>query len=104
MNSLTVSGFDWDDGNRQKCRRHGLSLDEIETLFRLEPLVAPDIAHSARETRFLAIGGASQGRAIFVAFTLRVIDGETRIRPISARPMHKKEMAHYEKALARHSH
>jgi uncharacterized protein len=67
MNSVAVSGFDWDDGNRDKCRRHGLSLEEIEVLFRSEPLVAPDIGHSARETRFLAIGRIDQGRAVFVA-------------------------------------
>jgi len=101
MNSRTVAGFDWDDGNRGKCQRHGLSLGEIEALFGSAPLVAPDIAHSARETRYIAIGrAAAQGRVIFVAFTLRLINGETRIRPISARPMHKKEIAHYDKALA----
>ncbi len=100
MGSLTVSGFDWDEGNRGKCQRHGLTLEEIEDLFRSRPLVAPDIAHSMRETRHLAIGRTPQGRAIFVAFTLREIDGQDRIRPISARPMHQKEIAHYEETLA----
>ena len=97
---MRVSGFDWDDGNRGKCQRHGLTLDEIEALFTSQPLVAPDVAHSAGETRHIAIGRTDQGRAIFVAFTLRLIDEETRIRPISARPMHAKEIAHYEKTLA----
>ncbi len=28
-----VSGFDWDDGNIEKCQKHGVSLEEIEALF-----------------------------------------------------------------------
>ena len=30
---MQVAGFDWDDGNREKCRKHGVSLAEIEALF-----------------------------------------------------------------------
>ena len=100
MNSVEVSGFDWDVGNREKCQRHGLTLEEIEALFRSEPHVTPDIAHSNQENRFLAIGRTHDGRTIFVAFTLRLIGQETRIRPISARPLHKKEIAQYEKPIA----
>jgi uncharacterized DUF497 family protein len=25
-----LAGFDWDDGNRKKCQKHGVTLDEIE--------------------------------------------------------------------------
>ncbi len=96
---VNVSGFDWDSGNLEKCRGHGVSREEIEALFRSTPLVTPDIAHSAQETRYLAIGRADGGRAIFVAFTLRAAGSETLIRPISARAMHAKEIARYEKAL-----
>jgi uncharacterized protein len=43
----SVSGFDWDDGNIAKCRKHGVSVEEIEALFENEDLrLAPDIAHS----------------------------------------------------------
>lgn len=28
-----ISGYDWDDGNYQKCQKHGVSIEEIETLF-----------------------------------------------------------------------
>jgi hypothetical protein len=28
-----VDGFDWDDGNRSKCQKHGMSIAEIEALF-----------------------------------------------------------------------
>jgi hypothetical protein len=38
------------------------------------------------------------GRPLFVAFTLRTRDNRQLIRPISARFMHAKEIAAYEKA------
>ena len=28
-----LSGFDWDDGNIQKCQKHKVSIEEIEALF-----------------------------------------------------------------------
>ncbi|MDI4665390.1 BrnT family toxin [Xanthobacter autotrophicus] len=91
-----IAGFDWDEGNRDKCRKHGVSLAEIEALFHAAPAVYPDPAHSGTEERFLAIGPGKAGRMIFVAFTLRGKEGGTFIRPISARYMHAKEVRHYE--------
>ena len=35
---------------------------------------------------------------MFIAFTLRKLDGTTLIRPVSARYMHRKEVARYEKS------
>ena len=63
--------------------------------------VFPDPAHSQDEERFTSIGKTSEGRSVFVAFTLRHHDGETFIRPISARYMHQKEVDYYEKAIAK---
>lgn len=48
--------FDWDDGNRHKRRKHGLTLAEIEQAMRSGPRVAPDPKHSAAEQRFIAVG------------------------------------------------
>jgi uncharacterized protein len=96
-----VSGFDWDSGNREKCRKHGVSLFEIEEMFSLQPSVSPDVRHSESEKRFLAIGKTHAGRAIFVAFTFRENVNTVLIRPISARYMHQKEVLAYEKAFAR---
>jgi len=92
----TIAGFDWDEGNRAKCRKHGVSIEEIEAVLRGEPHVAPDLRHSAAEDRFIAVGRNAQGRALFVAFTFRTRQGERLIRPISARYMHKKEVEAYE--------
>jgi hypothetical protein len=31
---MEFSGFDWDEGNRAKCRKHGIPTEVIESLFR----------------------------------------------------------------------
>ena len=95
---LRVGGFDWDDGNRAKCQKHGVSLAEIEALFMSSPRVAPDWKHSQEEDRLIAIGKTNSGRAVFVGFTFRDKNGRRYIRPVTARYMHAKEVAAYEKA------
>ena len=52
---MRVSGFDWDDGNRLKCQKHGVSVAEIESMFRNNPRVAPDLKHSSAEDRLSTI-------------------------------------------------
>ncbi len=94
---MLVYGFDWDDGNWPNCGKHGVSRDEIEALFESGPAVHPDLAHSSKEERRLAIGRTRAGRWVLVAFTLRRQGGRTLIRPISARYMHKAEVEHYER-------
>ena len=94
---VMFSGFDWDDGNRNKCLKHGVTVEEIESVFRGGTLrVFPDPAHSANETRFLGIGLSASGRHVLVAYTCREIERQRFIRPISARFMHAKEIEHYE--------
>lgn len=88
----TAADFEWDDGNRAKCEKHGVGIGEIEALFRGSLRVAPDVKHSRTEQRFLATGRNAEGRPIFVVFTWR---GRT-IRPLSARYMHAGEAAKYE--------
>ncbi len=87
----------WDEGNRAKCQKHGVSIAEIEALFRQSDVwVAPDVRHSQQEKRHLAVGKLLNGRYVFVAFTLRA----GFIRPITARFMHHKEIKQYEKEIA----
>jgi uncharacterized DUF497 family protein len=93
----TFAGFDWDNGNRGKCQKHGVPIGAIESLLSGMPKVAPDPAHSRAEDRFIAVGRTEDGRPIFVAFTFRDIDGAWLIRPISARYMHQREIEAYEK-------
>lgn len=93
----TVSGFHWDEGNRAKCRKHGVSIAEIEGLFEQSIRFFSDAEHSSSEERMKGIGKTKCGRYVFLVFTLRERDGKKYIRPISARYMHKKEIKSYEK-------
>jgi len=96
MMNRTIAGFDWDEGNREKCRKHGVPIAEIEGVLSSGPRVAPDLKHSEAEQRFIAVGRNADGRPMFVAFTFRRRGGHTFIRPVSARYMHEKEIAAYE--------
>jgi uncharacterized DUF497 family protein len=91
-----VEGFDWDEGNsRKSVDKHGVSQAEAEQVFFNDALlVVEDARYSRREARFHALGSTDAGRLLHVVFTLR--RGETMIRVISARPMHRKERLRYE--------
>jgi uncharacterized protein len=95
------SGFDWDQGKLEKCQKHVVSIEDIAGLFAGPVMIRPDVAHSRAESRFLAIGQARPGQYILVAFTIRTLKGERRVRPISARRMHQKEVDHFEKSHSR---
>jgi len=94
IQSMKVSGFDWDNGNWPKCGKHGVSREEIEQVLMGKPAVMPD--PHPDEPRMRAIGKTQAGRYVFMAFMPRIIDGKTLLRPISARYMHQKEIDHYE--------
>ncbi len=89
--------FDWDEGNREKCQKHGLSIRDIESLFQGPLAVFPDPEHSSGEERFIGIGRTDEDRSVLIVFTVRARSEAVLIRPISARYMHKKEIDHYEK-------
>lgn len=93
--SDAISGFDWDRGNLEHCRKHGVSRAEIEGVFSGPVTVLPD-GHSQAERRFRAVGRTTLGRPIFVVFTTRRRDGQRYIRPVSARYMHREEIERYE--------
>lgn len=102
MMKIQVNGFDWDEGNLVKGQKHGLSQKEIEYFFQQEELfVSPDPKHSDDEERYLAIGRSRKQKPMFVVFTLRDVNGERLIRPISARYMHEKEAKRYEEESAK---
>ncbi len=93
-----ITGFQWDTGNvRKSVAKHSVTQAEAEQVFMNEPLlVSADTKHSGTEQRFHVLGHAHDNRRLHVTFTLRE-DG-TLIRVISARAMHRKERAIYEKA------
>ena len=91
---MIVSGFDWDKGNWPKCGKHGVSVEEIEQIFKGSPAVLPD--PNQDEPRMRAIGKTEVGRYVFLVFMLRKSGLKTQIRPISARYMGQKEIDKYE--------
>ncbi len=78
-----VTGFDWDEGNRDKSlKKHSVSDSEAEQIFFNFPqIVFQDLAHSQTEDRYTILSTTNDGRDLIVTFTKR----DTRIRIISAR-------------------
>jgi len=97
---VAIAGCEWDDGNRDKCQKHGVKLTVIEGLFHAPLAVFPDLVHSTVEERFKGIGRSADGRGVLIVFTLRSRDDKVFVRPISARYMHAREVEYYEKAVA----
>jgi uncharacterized DUF497 family protein len=92
-----ITGFEWDDGNARKNVKHDVSMAEAEQIFFNIPLlVLEDIKHSRMELRFHALGRTDQARLLHISFTLR--QAGKKIWVISARDMHRRERAVYEKA------
>lgn len=98
---MNVSGFDWDLGHWPKCGKHGASRQEIEEVLLGTPAVMPD--PNPVEPRLRTKGKTRSGRHVFLVFMLRHHDGGTFLRPISARYMHRKEVAHYEENRQAHA-
>lgn len=79
--TLEFAGFDWDEANREKCQRHGVSVAAIESAFQRELAVFSDPGHSEREERLKAIGNTDTGRYVLIVFTVRMREGEALVRP-----------------------
>jgi len=92
---MQFGGFDWDSGNLPKCLGHGVSLAEIEALFRGDVYIVRDTTVGG-ERRVLGFGKGA-GRWIFCVFTWR---GD-RIRPVRVRFMHDKEVKRYVEEISR---
>ena len=95
----SFEGFDWDEGNAEKCRAHGVSIGEIENALISKALViVRDAKHSKDEVRYIAVCRTVNGRDLFVGLTFRIVTGRKLLRPITARYMHRKEVERYGKA------
>lgn len=86
--------FEWDEGNRDKNVKHGVTNQEAEEAFRdKKKRLFKDHVHSQSEERYRIIGKTKTDRLLFIVFTLR----KTKVRIISARVINKKEAYLYEK-------
>lgn len=96
-----IDGFDWDAGNSIKSfLKHGITPQETESVFSNDPQFYSDAKHSRMEKRFMAFGMTESGKRIVTVFTIRMREGKVLIRPISSRPMNRKEKFEYEKEIA----
>ncbi len=88
--------FQWDDGNRLKSRKHQVEPEEVEELLRNPAYFAGRVIDPVHEEpRWLLLGQTLNGRRLALVFTRRV----DRLRPISCRPMRRKERDVYEEAI-----
>ena len=89
---MKISSFDWDDGNLEKLKKHRISTSIAEEFFSSsEIFIINDRKHSFIEPRFIAFG-RYLNRDMYIAFTFRANSGILKIRIISARYVHKKEL------------
>ena len=91
--------FDWDEGKQEKNKeKHGIEVKEIEEVFYARHMILPlgiQIFPRIEEERLGIIGPSKTGKILHIVFTIR----EGHVRPISARPAHKKERELYEKGI-----
>jgi uncharacterized DUF497 family protein len=87
--------FDWDEANKRKIwLKHKVSVEECEEAFATEQIFSqPDELHSHKENRYILISKTQKLRFLFIIFTIR----KSKVRVISARDMHRKEVDFYEK-------
>jgi uncharacterized DUF497 family protein len=87
--------FEWDAAKaRANERKHGVSFDEAETVFRdVYALHVFDGDHSWQEDRFIIIGMSDRERMLTVVYVERT---SMTLRLISARPAKRHEKKQYE--------
>lgn len=86
--------FEWDEGNKEKPKKHGLTLEETEeAFFDRNKVIFGDWRHSAAEQRITLLGRTKRGRLLNITYALR----KNKVRVVTARPINKKEVKLYEK-------
>ena len=90
---IEILGFDWDEANIGKLKKHKVTQEEAEDLFYLSPFIDEGAYEKKGEKRYRCLGVTNRGRYLAGFFTIR----RGLIRNISVRPMRKKEKEIYEK-------
>lgn len=86
--------FEWDDGNSDKPKKHGLTLEETEEAFLDDnKVIFGDWKHSITEQRITLLGKTKKDKLLNITYTVR----KNKIRVITARPTNRKEVPLYEK-------
>lgn len=87
--------FEWDENkNTINKRKHGISFEEAQTVFRdEEALVIDDPDHSQEEERFIILGFSEKANLLVVCHCYRASDSIMRL--ISARKATRTEQGYY---------
>lgn len=88
-----AEGFEWDHGNRRKVERR-MEVPVAEAAFLGEPMMFYDGGHAEVEPRWFLMTRVGS-RHVFLVFTRR----GKKIRVISARYMHDREVKKYAKKI-----
>ena len=96
---ITEDRFQWDQGNKTKnFIKHKVTKEEVTEIFQSEFVLGGRIVEPFHpENRWILFGETIEERLLTLIFTIR----DDLIRPISARPMRKKERKIYEETLER---
>jgi uncharacterized DUF497 family protein len=89
MDAAHIASLIWDDWNREHVRKHGVSIDSIESVFAGDPIAFPSY-----KDRLLMIGPDSRGnmRTVIVG---QVPGSDGAWYVFSARPASRKERQRY---------
>ena len=90
--SIEILGFDWNEANLGKLKKHKVTQEEAEDIFYLFPLIDEGAYEKKGEKRYRCLGVTNRGKYLASFFTIR----QGLIRNISVRPMSKKEKETYE--------
>lgn len=90
----TAFEFEWDQGNTDKPKKHGLTLEETEeAFFDDKKVIFGDWKHSIAEERITLLGKTKKDKLLNITYTIR----RNKIRVITARAINRKEVPLYEK-------
>lgn len=90
---IEILGFDWDEANLGKLKKHKVTQEEAEEIFYISPFIDEGAYEKKGEKRYRCLGVSAGRRYLAAFFTIR----RGLIRNISVRSMHKKERELYEK-------
>jgi len=98
MDFSRLTGFEWNEGNLKKILKR-MEASTAEMAFQGEPWVALSKKLLGSEKRWFLINKVTE-KYIFIVFTVR----KNKIRIISARYMHQKEVKYYGEKIQQENH
>ncbi|GAB6273940.1 MAG: BrnT family toxin [Peptococcaceae bacterium] len=87
---MRVTGFEWDEHNIRKPLKHGVEIDEVESVFFNQPTLFLN-SHSGR---YIALGRTDEGRYLTVIFQYKK---SGIVRPVTARKMTEPERKYFKR-------